>query len=146
MTPTSAAPGLILALDLGKYKSVACLYQGDPANARFDSFTTDRQHLRQLFARHSPTVVIEACALPMSPRMCERMGGAAYPDCWADTAEGVARCRNSNRRVQPEGVSRREPLGLERGPGRGIVSSAPPSAGVKGGAGEIMPERTDGLA
>jgi hypothetical protein len=63
MTPTTAAPGLILALDLGKYKSVACLYHGDPNNARFDSFTTDRQHLRQLFARHNPTVVvIEACA------------------------------------------------------------------------------------
>jgi hypothetical protein len=115
MTTTSTSPGLILALDLGKYKSVACLYQGDPNNARFDSLTTDRQHLRQLFARHSPTVVvIEACALPMSPRMCERMGGAAYPDCWADTAEGVARCRNSNSRVQPEGVSEQEPLGRER--------------------------------
>jgi hypothetical protein len=48
---TTTGPGLILAIDLGKYKSLACLYQGDPANARFDSFTTDRQHLRQLFAR-----------------------------------------------------------------------------------------------
>ena len=28
--PTAAAPGLILALDLGKYKSVACCYTGDP--------------------------------------------------------------------------------------------------------------------
>ena len=26
MTPTTAAPGLILAIDLGKYKSVACAY------------------------------------------------------------------------------------------------------------------------
>jgi hypothetical protein len=33
VAPTAAAP--ILALDLGKYKSVACLYAGDPATARF---------------------------------------------------------------------------------------------------------------
>ena len=64
MQTVTATPGLILALDLGKYKSVACVYTGDPNNARFDSFTTDRQHLRQLFARHNPTVVVlEACAL-----------------------------------------------------------------------------------
>ena len=61
-TITQAA--LILAIDLGKYKSVACLNAGDPAAARFQSLTTDRDHLRKLFARHQPAVVvIEACAL-----------------------------------------------------------------------------------
>jgi hypothetical protein len=36
---TITGPGLILAIDLGKYKSVACLYHGDPNNGHFDSFT-----------------------------------------------------------------------------------------------------------
>src|SRR3954447_296170 len=66
--PTTAAvtatAGLLLALDLGKYKTVACAYQGDPAAARFESLTTDRDHLRKLFAKHRPAVVVfEACAL-----------------------------------------------------------------------------------
>jgi hypothetical protein len=38
-TPTSppATAGLILALDLGGYKTIACAYPGDPAGARFES-------------------------------------------------------------------------------------------------------------
>src|SRR5262245_7685029 len=63
-TATATATRAILALDLGKYKSVACLYRGDPAEARFETLTTDREHLRKLFAKHRPAVVvIEACAL-----------------------------------------------------------------------------------
>jgi transposase len=43
---------------------VACAYKGDPAAARFETLTTDREHLKKLFARHQPAVVvIEACAL-----------------------------------------------------------------------------------
>ena len=34
-TTTATADRTILAIDLGKYKSVACLYAGDPATARF---------------------------------------------------------------------------------------------------------------
>ena len=41
-TPTAPTAGLILALDLGKYKTVACAYAGDPAAARFESLTSDR--------------------------------------------------------------------------------------------------------
>jgi hypothetical protein len=60
----AAAGSAILAIDLGKYKSVACLYQGDPQTAQFISVSTDEAHLRQLFARYRPqTVVIEACLL-----------------------------------------------------------------------------------
>jgi transposase len=61
-TPTVAST--ILAIDLGKYKSVACLYTGSPDTARFDSFTTDRSRLAKLLQRCQPTVVvIEACLL-----------------------------------------------------------------------------------
>ena len=48
---STAAPGLILALDLGKYKTVACAYTGSPDTARFESLTTDRDRLRKLFAK-----------------------------------------------------------------------------------------------
>src|SRR5262245_8028703 len=61
---TAAAPGLILALDLGKYKTVACAYDRGTGAATFQTLTTSRDALRQLFARQRPAVaVIEACAL-----------------------------------------------------------------------------------
>lgn len=67
MTTATTAPvttGTILALDLGKYKTVACVYDRATASARFDSFTTSRHELRQRFEQHRPSVVvIEACAL-----------------------------------------------------------------------------------
>src|SRR5947209_11663484 len=63
-TATAAPTTTILALDLGKYKRVSCLYTGSPDSARFDSFTTDRARLRQLLQRCRPSVVvIEACLL-----------------------------------------------------------------------------------
>src|SRR5207248_1205786 len=64
-TKTSAKPTTgILAIDLGKYKSVICIYGGAPQAARFTTLTTDRAHLRQLLSRCQPqVVVIEACLL-----------------------------------------------------------------------------------
>jgi hypothetical protein len=63
-TPTANPTAVILAIDLGKYKSVCCLYNGNPDRARFTSFTTDRARLRQLLTRYQPAViVIEACLL-----------------------------------------------------------------------------------
>jgi transposase len=68
MTTTAPATtnpaGTILALDLGKYKSVSCLYAGSPDSARFDSFPTDRTRLHKLLTGLQPAVVvIEACLL-----------------------------------------------------------------------------------
>ena len=61
-TTTATADRTILALDLGKYKSVACVYDPATAQARFDTLTTSREQLRKLFARVRPAaVVIEAC-------------------------------------------------------------------------------------
>jgi transposase len=65
-TPTATATtGTILALDLGKFKSVACVYErAQPAAPRFEAVTTSRQHLRQLFTKYTPAVVVvEACLL-----------------------------------------------------------------------------------
>ena len=63
-TATTNPAGTILAIDLGKYQSVCCLYSGSPDHPRFDSFPTDRPRLRQLLERCQPSVVvIEACLL-----------------------------------------------------------------------------------
>jgi hypothetical protein len=63
-TATTTTPAsLILAIDLGKYKSVACRYAG-PDSVTFESFTTDRTRLRKLLEHARPAVVvIEACLL-----------------------------------------------------------------------------------
>jgi transposase len=66
-TSTNVAPnttGLILALDLGKFKSVACAYEPATAQAHFATLTTRRGELVRLLERHQPAVVvIEACTL-----------------------------------------------------------------------------------
>jgi transposase len=67
-TPTNssatAATGTILALDLGKYKSVACVLDQATADARFTTVETTRAELRRLIERHRPgVVIIEACLL-----------------------------------------------------------------------------------
>lgn len=64
-TPTAApaTPGTILAIDLGKYKSVACVYRAAD-DCRFLSLPTSRAELARLFERQRPAVVlIEACLL-----------------------------------------------------------------------------------
>ncbi|HEY7154691.1 MAG TPA: IS110 family transposase [Gemmataceae bacterium] len=62
-TTTTATNGPILALDLGKYKSVACLYRSADDH-RFTTLTTSRHELERLLTKHRPAVVlIEACLL-----------------------------------------------------------------------------------
>ena len=52
----------ILAIDLGKYKSVACAYARDTAAAEFRTVTTSRAELDRLIRTARPAVVvIEAC-------------------------------------------------------------------------------------
>ena len=65
----------ILAIDLGKYKSVACIFMGDPSQARFSALTTDREHLRKMIERNKPSIVlIEACLLAgWVHDLCEEM-------------------------------------------------------------------------
>src|SRR6516162_8432748 len=61
---TTATTCAILALDLGKYKSVACAYDPDDGEARFQTLTTVRAELARLIDRERPAVVvIEACTL-----------------------------------------------------------------------------------
>jgi len=102
---TTATAGPILALDLGKYKSVACAYPGDPAAAHFESLTTDRAHLRQLFAKHRPSVVVfEACALAgWVHDLCAELGLACKV---ANTASEAWKFKHSKRKTDRDDALR----------------------------------------
>jgi transposase len=60
----TASTSTILAIDLGKYKSVACLHDPDSGEFRFTTFDTSREEMTKLLSRQRPAVVIiEACLL-----------------------------------------------------------------------------------
>lgn len=60
----SASTQTILAIDLGKYKSVACVHDPATGEFRFTTFETSQAELRRLIAKERPAaVVIEACLL-----------------------------------------------------------------------------------
>jgi transposase len=104
--PTAAATTApILALDLGKYKSVACAYSGDPDAARFESLTTDRDHLRRLFAKHRPAVVVfEACALAgWVHDLCAELG---LPCRVANTASEAWKFKHAKRKTDRDDALR----------------------------------------
>jgi transposase len=59
-----ASTNIILAIDLGKYKSVVCIFDRANGEYRFTTLDTFREDLRKLFAKEQPGVVlIEACLL-----------------------------------------------------------------------------------
>src|SRR5262249_21993515 len=63
-TAKTTAADTIVALDLGKYKSVACVHVEAQGTFRFTSFETTRSEMHRLLTRDRPTVVIlEACLL-----------------------------------------------------------------------------------
>jgi transposase len=60
----NASTNVIVAVDLGKYKSVACVHVPATGEYRFTTFETTRAELRKLVGREQPgVVVIEACLL-----------------------------------------------------------------------------------
>jgi transposase len=63
-SPSTASTSTILAIDLGKYKSVACVHEEATGEMCFTSFDTTRAELQRLIAKEQPAVVIiEACLL-----------------------------------------------------------------------------------
>jgi transposase len=61
---STASTSTILAIDLGKYKSVACVHDQATGEIRFTTFETTRAELRRLINQEQPAVVIiEACLL-----------------------------------------------------------------------------------
>lgn len=54
----------ILSIDLGKSKSVACVYEAENGNHKFSSFRTNPQEIYNLMVENSPDrVVIEICSI-----------------------------------------------------------------------------------
>src|SRR5881628_2182094 len=61
---TTASTNTILAIDLGKYKSVACVHNQGTGEFGFTTFETTRAELRRLVSKEQPAVIIiEACLL-----------------------------------------------------------------------------------
>jgi transposase len=59
---TASTVRTILAIDLGKYKSVACAYDRDTGEVRFRSVPSSREEFQRLISRSRPDVVVlEAC-------------------------------------------------------------------------------------
>ena len=64
LTQPTTTNGTLLAFDLGKYKSVACLYDRASATHRFVTLDTSRAELHRFLAQQQPGVVVfEACVL-----------------------------------------------------------------------------------
>ena len=61
-TTKATAARAILALDLGKYKTVACAYPPGTTAARFDTLTTSREQLRKLFPRQGGVCGVSGCS------------------------------------------------------------------------------------
>jgi transposase len=74
-TATTTAADTILAIDLGKYKSVACLYRSAD-DQHFATLPTTRAELTRLIDKHRPGVIlIEACLLAGWVRdLCAELG------------------------------------------------------------------------
>jgi transposase len=61
LSPTTA--GTILAIDLGRYKSVACAYDRGTTATQFHTLDSTRAEVARLFTRYpDAVVVVEACA------------------------------------------------------------------------------------
>ena len=95
----------ILALDLGKYKSVACAYEPRGGEARFHTLTTTRAELARLIDRHRPAVVvIEACALAgWVHDLCTRRGVACKV---ANTASEAWKFKHAKRKTDRDDALR----------------------------------------
>jgi transposase len=64
ISTTASTNASILAIDLGKYKSVACVHHHETGEFRFTTFDTTRAELKKLIGQDQPAVVIiEACLL-----------------------------------------------------------------------------------
>ena len=54
----------ILAIDLGKFKSVTCLLETETNDTEFWTMTTGRQYLLTVLKKYKPDlVVLESCSL-----------------------------------------------------------------------------------
>ena len=76
MNTNPASATVILAIDLGKYKSVACSHDPNSGEFRFTTFDTSREEMKRFVDKQRPAVVIiEACLLAGWVRdLCDDLG------------------------------------------------------------------------
>jgi len=99
-------PDTILAIDLGKYKSVACIYRRDTAAAEFRTVATSRAEVERLIESTRPAVVaIEACSLSGWVRdLCRELG---VPCKVANTAAEAWKYKHAKRKTDRDDALRR---------------------------------------
>src|SRR5215218_5358003 len=95
----------ILAIDLGKYKSVACAYDPATAAAEFRALDTSRAELARLIGRARPAVVvIEACSL--SGWVHDLCGELGVPCRVANTAAEAWKYKHTRRKTDRDDALR----------------------------------------
>ena len=71
----------ILAIDLGKFKSVTCLLDTETNETEFWTMSTDRPYLLAVLKKYAPDlVVIESCGLPVGSTTRARRQATK---CWS---------------------------------------------------------------
>jgi transposase len=97
--------GPILAIDLGKYKSVACVYDRDSGEVVFRSVPSSREEFQRLIERSGPSVVvIEACTLAgWVHDLCVQLG---VPCRVANTASEAWKFKHSKRKTDRDDALR----------------------------------------
>src|SRR6185503_11759697 len=94
----------ILAIDLGKYKCVACAYDRAVAAAEFRTITTSRAEVERLIRGAGPVVVIEACTLAgWVSDLCAELG---VPCKVANTAAEAWRYKHAKRKTDRDDALR----------------------------------------
>jgi transposase len=126
MTTATSVPTAerIVAIDLGKYKSVACNYHPGSGEVAFTTLGTGRAELHRLLARRRPgVVVIEACAL--SGWVHDLCGELGLPCRVANTASEAWKFKHAQRTTDRDDALRRAQL---QALGQRPVVAIPPKA------------------
>jgi transposase len=95
----------ILAIDLGKYKCVACTYDKATAAAEFRTITTSRAEVERLIRTTGPAVVvIEACTL--AGWVADLCGDLGVPVKVANTAAEAWKYKHTKRKTDRDDALR----------------------------------------
>src|SRR6202011_3727499 len=107
----TASTTTILAIDLGKYKCVACVHDQDSGEYRFTTFDTSRAELGTLLTKEQPAVVIiEACLL--AGWVHDLCGEVGVPCRVANTASEAWKFKHLKRKTDKDDALRLAQLHL----------------------------------
>jgi transposase len=95
----------ILAIDLGKFKSTACVYRKEDGEFAVESFVSEREPLRRLLDKHRPAVVVMEACLPAGwVADCCRAAGVACKV--ANTASEAWKFKHTKRKTDKDDALR----------------------------------------